>query len=111
MNTRRTAHLARHGFFSLAAAIAWLPAGNSRLAAQAVPFLVPLDQMVVTATRTPTPADQVGSSVSVVSGETLAREQIDTLSGALGDVAGVALAPNGAPGAATSLFLRGANSN
>lgn len=111
MHFPTTARPARPGSLWLAAALAWLPFTGGRLAAQAVPGAVPLNQLVVTATRTPTPAEQVGSSISFVSGATLAREQIDTLDGALGGVPGMVLAPSGAPGATTSLFLRGANSD
>lgn len=111
MHIRRMARPSRRGFIWLAAALAGLPEIGGRLVAQAVPGAVPLDQMVVSATRTPTPADQVGSSVSVISEATLAREQITTLSGALDGAAGVSIAPSGAPGASASLFLRGANSD
>jgi vitamin B12 transporter len=111
MNTRMAARPARRNLVSLAATIALLPAFASRAAAQATSESVPLDQVVVTATRTPMPASAVGSSAEVLSGEELAREQIGSLSGALAEFAGAPAFASGAPGASTSLFLRGANSN
>ena len=64
-----------------------------------------------TATRTPAEAQTIGSAFDQISAEDLARRQVSSLAGALGSVAGAPLAASGAPGAVTSLFLRGANSN
>ncbi len=111
MNTHMTARPARRNLVTLAATFALLPAIAGRAAAQATPESVPLDQVVVTATRTPLPAGAVGSSVESLSGAELAREQIGSLGGAIGEIAGAPAFASGAPGASTSLFLRGANSN
>ncbi len=68
-----------------------------------------LDPVVVTATRTPVRASQLGSSVTVITAEDLDRRQITTLGQALGGAAGTPI-QSGAGGGATSLFLRGSNS-
>ncbi len=70
-----------------------------------------LEPFITTATRTPSAPQTVGSAVDVLAGADLAREQITSLAQALGGVAGAPLFPSGAPGASTSIFLRGANSN
>jgi len=110
MNIHRPAHQARRHIIPLAAALAALPAVSARGTAQVTSEPVPLDEIVVTATRTPAPLSELGSSVDFISGDELARRQIDSFREALG-AAGLPLFANGAPGAATSLFLRGANSD
>jgi vitamin B12 transporter len=82
----------------------------------AVPALaqdaVPDDRrVVVTATRMPTPIEEVLASVTVID-----REEIDrSLAGDAADLlrfhAGLDIARNGGPGQTTSLFIRGAESN
>ena len=70
-----------------------------------------LEPYVTSATRTPSAPQTVGSAVDVFSSADLARRQITSLAQALGGVAGAPLFASGAPGASTSVFLRGANSN
>ena len=87
--------------------IACLPAAWAQTAtppAQLSPF-------VTTATRTPAEPQTLGSAIDVISAADLARRQINSLAGALGSAAGAPLFASGAPGALTSLFLRGANSS
>ncbi len=79
------------------------------LAAQTAP--AKLDNYVVTATRTAAAVTTLGSAVDTISAAELARRQITTLRGALGSVPGAPSFASGANGGATSLFLRGANSN
>ena len=67
-------------------------------------------EVVVTATRLETPAREVGSSVSVISGESLERDKRQFLLEALRETAGVSVTQNGGAGEAASVFLRGANS-
>lgn len=69
-----------------------------------------LDPYVILATRTPVDPATLGTVVDVISGADLNREQISSLAGALGGTAAPLFA-SGQPGATTSLFLRGANSN
>ena len=68
-----------------------------------------LDPVVVTATRTPVRASQLGSSVDVITAEDASRRQLTTLSQAL-EGAGATPVHTGAQGGATSLFTRGSNS-
>lgn len=70
-----------------------------------------IDDYVVTATRTPLAATAAGSTIDRIGAAELARRQIRSLRGALGGVPGAPTFASGAPGGATSLFLRGANSN
>ena len=90
------------------------------LAAAASPFAalaqtpqnaVQLPDLVISATRIPTPSEQVASSVTVVTAEEIARKQLRTLPDLLNQIAGVSVAQNGGPGAQTTVFVRGANSN
>ena len=68
-----------------------------------------LAPFVTTATRNPADALTLGSAVDVISGEDLARRQINSLADALGGAPGAPLFASGANGAVTSLFLRGAS--
>jgi vitamin B12 transporter len=68
-------------------------------------------RVVVTATRLPTPIEEVLASAVVID-----RDEIDrSLAGDAADLlrfhAGLDIARNGGPGQATSLFIRGADSN
>jgi vitamin B12 transporter len=68
-------------------------------------------RVVVTATRVPTPIEEVLASVVIID-----REEIDrSLAGDAADLlrfhAGLDIARNGGPGQTTSLFIRGAESN
>jgi len=69
------------------------------------------ERLVVTATRTEAPSGQLGSSVSVISADEIAHRHSVTLSELLRGVPGVLLTQLGAPGALTSLFVRGAESD
>jgi len=68
-------------------------------------------ETVVTATRIATPLDQIGASVTVITGEELKRRQYDHLADALREVPGLSVQQNGGPGRLTSVFTRGGNSN
>ena len=68
-----------------------------------------LDPVVVSATRTPARASQLGSAVEVITAEETSRRQVTTLSQAL-ESAGATPVHTGAVGGTTSLFMRGANS-
>jgi len=111
MNARRPAPFARRIVLPLAAALIVLPAIAVPVAAQSPSEPVQLDELLVTATRTPVPPSALGSSVDHISGEELARQQMSSLQAALGGVPGMPLFASGATGASTSLFMRGANSH
>lgn len=67
-------------------------------------------EVVVTATRLETPAKEIASSVTVITRERLEQSKKATVIEALQEVLGVSIVQNGPPGAAASVFLRGANS-
>ena len=69
------------------------------------------EKVTVTATRLPESAALVGSAVTVLTGEELRASGAQWLMQVLEGVAGVTVARTGGPGAATTAFLRGANSN
>ena len=66
--------------------------------------------VVVTATRTETPEKKVGSSVTVITGEELARTRKTSVFDALEEVLGLSAFRTGGPGAAASVSIRGAAS-
>lgn len=68
-----------------------------------------LPEVVVTATRVPTPLEQTGLSVTVITAEEIARRQHRTLVDVLRAVPGVSTVQFGPPGAATSVYIRGGN--
>jgi vitamin B12 transporter len=67
--------------------------------------------VTVSATRTPTPVNQVASSVTVITAKEIALKQERTLPDILRDVPGLNLIQSGGPGGVTSLFIRGTDSN
>jgi vitamin B12 transporter len=71
----------------------------------------PLPTIVITATRIPTPALDVASSVSVVTADEIAARQQRTFAEVLKDIPGLNVVQQGGPGAETSVFMRGTNSN
>lgn len=72
---------------------------------------VALPPVVVSATRIPTPEAQLGSSVTVITGDEIERKQERTLPDVLQDVPGLNVVQTGGPGSVTSVFIRGTNSN
>ncbi len=92
----------------LAAAIAFAAPAGLRAQERDTVTLAPI---VVTATRLPSPASALASSVTVLDGEALRRAGVTTVADALRSVPGIALARAGSPGAQTSLFLRGGESD
>ncbi len=69
------------------------------------------EPLVVTATRTAETADETLASVTVITREEIEREQARSLPDLLRGVPGIALANNGGAGKATSLYLRGTESD
>jgi vitamin B12 transporter len=66
---------------------------------------------VVSPTAVPTPANDVASSVTVITAADIARMQSRTVTDILMSVPGVQVVQNGTPGSQTSVFIRGTNSN
>ena len=67
--------------------------------------------VVVTATLIPTPIDQVGSSISLITAQDIQDHQWRTVPDALQTVPGIDVVQSGGSGGQTSVFIRGANSN
>ncbi|HJR36316.1 MAG TPA: TonB-dependent receptor [Gemmatimonadales bacterium] len=70
-----------------------------------------LEDLVVTATRLPTPLHAIGSSTDLFLPGELRRRQISSLRDALQLAPGGVILANGGPGAVSSLFLRGVSSS
>lgn len=99
-----TAPFARR-LFIIASALSALTSLRAEPAAQ------PLEPYVTTATRTPAAPQTLGSAVEAISAIDLERQQRSSLADALGASPGVPVVNSGGAGGATSVFLRGANSN
>ncbi|MEO8714491.1 MAG: TonB-dependent receptor, partial [Acetobacteraceae bacterium] len=67
--------------------------------------------VVVTATRIPTPVADIPAGVTVITRRQIEDHAYDTLAQALEDVPGVRVAQSGGPGGNASIFIRGTNSN
>ncbi|HEY1135890.1 MAG TPA: TonB-dependent vitamin B12 receptor [Xanthomonadaceae bacterium] len=70
-----------------------------------------LDRVVVTASRTARSQDETLAAITVIDRTEIERLQPQSLPDLLAGRAGVSLANNGGPGKATSLFLRGTESD
>lgn len=69
------------------------------------------DDVVVTANRDARPASTVGQAVTVLDTATIERRQAQIVSDLLRQTPGVTVTRNGGPGAVTSVFIRGAESD
>jgi vitamin B12 transporter len=67
-------------------------------------------ELLITPTRTATPAKAVGSAISVITASEIERKQSKTIAEALQGVPGISISPNGGRGQTTSVFIRGAKS-
>jgi vitamin B12 transporter len=79
--------------------------------AQEVQDTTRLQELVVTATRVPTPADAVVSSVTTISGDDIRARGIHFVQDALREVPGATVVQVGSYGGVSSLFLRGGESD
>jgi vitamin B12 transporter len=68
-----------------------------------------LSPMTITATRVPTPESEVGSSVTIITGDEIQSRQQRTLPEILQDVPGLVVVQTGGPGGTASVFMRGTN--
>jgi vitamin B12 transporter len=71
---------------------------------------VAVEQVVVTANRTPAAADHVGQAFTVLTLDAIRADQETDIADIVARTPGVTLARNGGPGQTTSLFIRGADS-
>lgn len=91
-----------------------LAAPAAAFAASAAPDSMPdavAETVVVTATRTPERADRVIADTTVIDRDEIARAGAGSVADVLARQRGIEIVRNGGPGASTSIYLRGANSN
>jgi vitamin B12 transporter len=102
----RALWLSRCGF-AVALIVTFAPPGM----AQEVQDTTRLEELVVTATRLPTPADALVSSVTIISGDDLRARGLHFVQDALREVPGATVVQVGSFGGVSSLFLRGGESD
>ena len=88
-----------------------LPAAASLLLGSHSAFTAEIAPIIVTATRTAQTADETLSSVTVITRKEIERQQAQFVQDLLRGIPGVDIANNGGPGKATSVFLRGTESD
>ncbi|MGO4704938.1 TonB-dependent receptor plug domain-containing protein [Microvirga sp. 2MCAF38] len=71
---------------------------------------IALDEIVVTATRTPLDITKAGSAISVITAEEIAKESPKSLADVLRRVPGLSVVEAGGPGSTTLVRIRGAES-
>jgi vitamin B12 transporter len=98
----------RHDILRVAAASALV---TSPLYAQSAADSTTLDPVVVTASRSSEPASRASATVTVLHRLELQARGVTSVAEALRTVAGLSVVPTGPAGAATSVFMRGGNSN
>ena len=86
-------------------------AGCAAAATAADGTTAPANHVVVTATRMPTPVDEVLAPVIVIDRATIERSTAGDVTELLRFHAGLELGRNGGPGQTTAVFIRGAESN
>ena len=93
--------------------LAGLPFATGARAQDAAPppIVINTPITVIGATRVPTPEDQLGTSVTVITGPEIEQKQQRTLPEVLRDVPGVNVVQAGSPGGFASVFMRGTNAN
>ncbi len=100
-----------HSFGRLHAVALLLCGVAPTLRAQEPADTVQLPEMVVTATRLAMPLASTTATVTVISGDELRARGVTTVADALRTVNGTSVVETGPLGSATSLFLRGGESN
>ena len=96
---------------AVAALVLAAPLAPAGAAAQQPSDTVRLSPIVVTATRLPTPLGSIASSITVVTGDERRERGVATGADALRAVPGAGVVETGPYGSATSLFLRGGESD
>lgn len=69
------------------------------------------ENIIVTATRVPTPSQRVGSTVSVITAADIKNHQYRSATDALKSIPSLSVIRNGGPGKLTSIFSRGTNAS
>jgi vitamin B12 transporter len=93
--------------------LASLPLATRARAQDAAPMSITIDTPITVygATRIPTPENQLGTSVTVITGDQIEQKQQRTLPEVLQDVPGLNVVQAGSPGGTASVFIRGTNAN
>jgi vitamin B12 transporter len=93
--------------------ILWFPAFATMTAGAALAAApdTPTHEIVVTATRVPTPVLDIPAGVSVIDRQTIEQRGYTTLTDALSAIPGVHVSQSGGAGGNASVFVRGTNSN
>jgi len=95
----------------LAGPVLLLTLGAGPLPAQDLRDTVALPEVVVTATRYPVPPESVSATLTVLHGDEIRSQGLRFVGDALRQVPGVQIVQGGGFGAATSLFVRGGESD
>jgi vitamin B12 transporter len=103
--------LIRRSVLLAPALVAAFPNPLSSEEADPPPDVTQLPEITVSATATPEPLAEVGSSVTVIDSAQIQREQRRTVPDVLSLVPGLNVVQTGGPGGVTSVFIRGTNSN
>lgn len=101
----------RHAFIVLCSLCAWDGVAAEAHAQNEAPSDSTLPGVVVSATRLPTPASEVASSVTVITADEIAQKQTPTLPDILADVPGLNVVQTGGPGGVANVYIRGSNTN
>jgi vitamin B12 transporter len=96
------------GLSCIAFIIFWTSLGICRAQDEVSPPAT--EEIVISATRIPTPEDESTASVSVITAQDLEEKQTERVSDALREIPGLAVVQSGAPGQLTSIFTRGLKS-
>jgi vitamin B12 transporter len=93
--------------------LASLPLATRARAQDVAPMSITIDTPITVygATRIPTPENQLGTSVTVITGDQIEQKQQRTLPEVLQDVPGLNVVQAGSPGGTASVFIRGTNAN
>jgi vitamin B12 transporter len=98
-------------FVCVAVLTVLLVSNSSMVLAQDDGEAVEVAPIVVTATKTEVPLNEVTSSVTVITEQEIQEKKAKMVSEVLRDVPGLDVAQTGGPGGVTSVFMRGGNSD
>ncbi|MEO0508770.1 MAG: TonB-dependent receptor [Verrucomicrobiota bacterium] len=97
-----------HGFRLAGVAGCFVASSFPGLAAEKV---YELEEFVVTATKTETRINEIGSSITVLNSDTLERRGYISVFEAIGSIPGVSTTRNGGPGTSEGINIRGMDAN
>jgi vitamin B12 transporter len=106
---RRFSHSHRNTLLATAAALSLALSGEA--GAQNTGSVAQLPSISVTANMTETPLQEVGSAVTIITGEELQQRQTQLVSDVLREVPGLAVSRSGTVGGSTQVRIRGSEGN